>query len=586
MDNIFREISAKEWKNDIYTIFLLTRKHFLRLIVAVISGLVYSGLNGAIAWLVKPAIDDLLVQKNKTYLILLPIGVFFLFSLRGFFSFTNNFLMSSIGRKTVKDLRQEFFEKLLRLPIALFSQKSSSSLISRALNDIGSVQKSISSALKDFFVELSTIAVLAGVALYRRWDLALMSFTIIPFIAFMLSKFGKRLKKQSKKSRKLISRVTKVIHESLMGMRIIKAFTMEPQMRKRNERALREHYRNVMRQVRINEFTSFSMEVISGMGIAVILWYGFYLNLSDQLSIGEFFSLVIATMMMYNPLKKLSKVYNEFQMMRTALHRIKEVFLLENEQEGRFQKADLEGEIVFENVSFIYPETRNDVLSNINLNIQPGETIAIVGYSGAGKSTLTDMILGFWRTYSGRILVDGVDIKDYSHNGLRSHIGVVSQDIILFDDTVRNNILFGRPGASDEDIIEAAKVANAHDFIMEMPEGYDSFIGERGIKLSGGQKQRVSLARAVIKNPRILILDEATSSLDTDSEIKIQLALEKIMPGRTSIIIAHRLSTIKKADRIIVMDRGKIIQEGQHEQLTEQEGVYRELSSIQFGLSH
>jgi ABC-type multidrug transport system fused ATPase/permease subunit len=237
------------------------------------------------------------------------------------------------------------------------------------------------------------------------------------------------------------------------------------------------------------------------------------------------------------------------------------------------------GKILYKNVSFKYPESKERALSNINLEIMPGETVAIVGYSGAGKSTLTDLLLGFWKSYFGEILIDGINIKDFSLHNIRSHIGIVSQDIILFNDTARNNILFGKPDASDEDILQAAKAAYAHKFINEMPQGYDSIIGERGIKLSGGQKQRISLARALIKNPKILILDEATSLLDTDSEIKIQKALESSMKERTTIIIAHRLSTVQKADRIIVMNEGNVIQQGNHSDLSRQDGVYQELYS-------
>jgi subfamily B ATP-binding cassette protein MsbA len=584
MEDIFKEISGKEWKNDLYILFNLVKKHFLRLVVAILAGIGLSAINGAIAWLVTPAFNELLVEKIRTYLILLPIGAFLLFVFRGFFAFTNSFLMSSIGRKTVRMLRQAFYEKVLRLPMSTFSQRSSSSLLSRALNDIASVQKSIASTSRNFFVHSLTAIALAGVALYRKWDLALLSFIIIPLIVIIIGKLGKRLKKQSKKGRKLISRVTKIIHESLLGIRIVKSFTMENEMKKRSERAVGEHYRNVMRQVRLNEFTSLSVEIIAGAGVAIVLWYSFYLIIQGQLSVGEFLSLIVAITMMYDPLKKLSKVYNEFQRMRTAFHRLREIFALEDEKGGDIEKSQVEGEIILRNVFFKYPGLKVNVLQDINLHIRPGENIAIVGYSGAGKSTLIDIILGFWRSYEGNILLDGIDIKDYDLKNLRSHIGVVSQDIVLFDDTVKNNILFGKPEAGEEEIKEAARVANAHDFIMEMPQGYDTYIGERGIKLSGGQKQRVSLARAVIKNPKILILDEATSSLDTDSEIKIQQALEKIMPGRTSIIIAHRLSTIKKADRIIVMDRGRIIQEGRHDELSSKEGVYQELSNMQFGL--
>jgi len=345
-----------------------------------------------------------------------------------------------------------------------------------------------------------------------------------------------------------------------------------------NKLSVSEHYRNAMREVKISEFTTVCMEIIAGAGVAVILWYGSYLIISEQLSVGAFFSFVTAVLMIYNPLKRLSQVNNNFQRIRSALHRIKEIFILEDEQDGKIEKALIYGSIFYKNVSFRYPESKEMVLSNINLEILQGETVAIVGYSGVGKSTLADLLLGFWKNYSGEILIDKINIKDFSLQNLRSHIGIVLQDIILFNDTAKNNIKFGKPDASDTEIIEAAKRAYAHEFINEMPQGYDSIIGERGIKLSGGQKQRISLARAIIKNPKILV-DEATSLLDTDSETKIQRALESIKMGRTTIIIAHRLSTVQKADRIIVMDKGAIIQQGNHSDLSNQVGVYQELYS-------
>jgi subfamily B ATP-binding cassette protein MsbA len=365
---------------------------------------------------------------------------------------------------------------------------------------------------------------------------------------------------------------------------VIKSFTMEPAMREKNDHAVSEHYRNVMREVRINEFADSFMEMIGGVGVALILWYGSYLILNDKLPVGEFFSFTVAVLMMYDPLKRLSRVNNNYQMVRTSLHRIKEIFLLSDEPGGHISRETIEGHIRYEGVTFRYPDSKEPALSDITLDILPGETIALVGYSGAGKSTFTDLILGFWRAEEGRIMLDGIDIREYSQANLRSHIGVVSQDIILFDDSVRNNILFGNPGASDEEIVAASRAAYAHEFIVDMPNGYDTQIGERGVKLSGGQKQRISLARAVIKNPKILILDEATSSLDTDSEMKIQKALESILPGRTTIVIAHRLSTIKKADRIVVIDRGRIIQQGRHDELSARTGIYKELYDMQFGV--
>ncbi len=579
MKNFFRETSSKDWKNDFHTIWALTRQHLPRLIVAVLCSLVLSAINGGIAWLVKPSLDSLFVEKNRTILFLLPAGVFLLFVFRGLFAFLNNFLMSSIGAKIVKTLRQALYNKLLSLPISFFSKKSSGSIISRVLNDIGSLENLIANTARNFFVQSTTVIVLAIVALLRRWDLALLSFTIIPLVVIVADRFGKRMKKTSKKTREFISDVTKMVQETVLGIRVIKAFTMEEKMSNRNDEAVSRHYRNVMREVRIREFTAVSMELIAGAGIAVILWYGSYLIINNKLSVGAFFSFITAILMIYTPLKRLSQVNNNFQMIRTALHRVKEIFLLEDEVSGRIEKAKIEGDIVYDKVSFRYPDSVEPALKDVNLEIQPGETIAIVGYSGSGKSTLIDLILGFWKDYTGRITIDGTDIRDYSLKSIRSHIGVVSQDIILFDETARNNILFGRPNATEAEVVEAARAAYAHEFIMDMPQGYDTYIGERGVKLSGGQKQRISLARAILKNPKILILDEATSSLDADSEAKIQKALESIMPGRTTLIIAHRLSTINKADRIIVMDRGRIIQQGSHDELFSSGGVYQELYS-------
>ncbi|NOZ25946.1 MAG: ABC transporter ATP-binding protein [Nitrospirae bacterium] len=584
MKNFFRDVSSKEWRNDFHAIWSLTRQHLPRLIVAVLCSLVLSAINGAIAWLVKPSLDSLFVEKNRTILYLLPAGIFLLFVLRGLFAFLNNFLMSSIGAKIVKTLRQALYNKLLSLPVSFFAGKSSGSIISRVLNDIGSLENLIANTARNFFVQSATVLALAVVALFRRWDLALLSFTVIPLVVLVTDRFGRRMKRTSKKTREFISDVTKMVQETVLGIRVVKAFTMEEEMRRRNDEAVSRHYRNVMREVRIREFTSVSMEIIAGAGIAVILWYGSYLIINDKLSVGSFFSFITAILMIYTPLKRLGQVNNNFQMIRTALHRVKEIFLLGDEEEGGKEMTEIEGHIAYDGVSFHYPDSVEPALKDVSLEIQPGETVAIVGYSGSGKSTLIDLLLGFWNGYTGRITVDGTDIREYSLKGLRSHIGVVSQDIVLFDDTVRNNILFGRPEATEAEVLDAARAAYAHDFIMEMPQGYDTYIGERGVKLSGGQKQRISLARAILKNPKILILDEATSSLDADSEAKIQKALESIMPGRTTLIIAHRLSTINKADRIVVMDRGRIIQQGSHDELFSSGGLYQELYIAQSGM--
>jgi len=585
MLDIFREPYSRKWINDALTIWLLIKKHLPRLIAAMVCSLLLSSINGAIAWLAKPSIDNLFVMKNREYIVLVPLGLFILFTLRGLFTFANNFLMYSIGAKIVKFIRKIFYEKMMFLPLSFYTNESSGSAISRLTNDITILESLAANTAKNFFVQSATVIILASIALYRNVSLALLAFTVIPLIAFVAAKFGKKMKQTSMKTRKLISNVTRIIHEALSSIRVIKSFTLEEEMMRRNEQAISAHYRNIMREVRINEFTGAFIEIIAGIGIGLLSWYGFSLVVTDRLTIGEFISFVIAVMMMYDPLKRLSRVNNDFQTIRAVLHRLREVSSLENERSGTIEKDRISGKVVLNNVSFKYPEHTNLVLKDISLTINPGERLAIVGYSGAGKSTLTDLILGFWDNYSGTIAIDDINLRDYSLRNLRSHIGVVSQDIVLFDDTVRNNILAGNPTADGEDVIKAAMAAYAHEFIMDMPGGYEAQIGEQGVKLSGGQKQRISLARAILKNPQILILDEATSSLDTDSETKIQKALEGIMPGRTTVIIAHRLSTIQKADRIIVMDRGRIIQEGRHDELFGSDGIYRDLYTMQFGLT-
>jgi subfamily B ATP-binding cassette protein MsbA len=489
--------------------------------------------------------------------------------------------MSSIGAKIVWSIRQGIFNRLLTLPISFYNRTSSGSVVSKILNDVSLLQNTVAFTIKDFFVGGCTVTVLAVVAITRRWDLALLSFVVVPLILFSIGRFGKRMKKTGMNTRLLIAKITTILHESLHGMKIIKAFTMEKEMSKRHEVALTDHYRNTMREVRINEFSSLMAEVFGGIGIAIILLYGGHLVISDKMTPGSFFSFVTAILMMYTPLRRISRVFNDFQQGRNVIERVKDIVVVATDKKGGLQK-EIKGHIVFENVSFKYPFAEDYALKDINIEIMPNEIVALVGYSGAGKSTLADLIAGFWSPTDGNIYIDGVNTEDLSLNSLRTHIGVVTQDMILFDDTIKANILFGRPDATEQQVVKAAKDAYAHEFIMELPEGYDTKIGERGARLSGGQKQRITIARAILRNPSILILDEATSSLDTESEQKVQKALEGLMEGRTTVVIAHRLSTAQKATRIVVMNKGLIIQQGSHEELLSKGGLYKELYSIQF----
>lgn len=581
---IFKKRYSKNWKEDIFVLWQLSLPYIWRLVAAVLCSAMLSGVNGAVAWLIKPVLDSLFIKKASGFLFFLPFGVVILFFLRGAFAFLTDYLMSSIGAKIVRALRQGIYSKLLVLPLSFYNETSSGSVMSKVFNDIETLKSTVADTVKDFFVSGGTVIVLTIVAITRKWDLTLMSIVVIPLIIFSIAKFGTMMKRTSMKTRKLISKVTVILHESLQGMKIIKAFTMEKEMATRHENALMEHYRNTMREVRINEFSSLMAEVIGGVGIAIILFYGGHLVITEKISSGEFLSFITAILMIYTPLKKLSRLHNDFQQARNVIQRVREIVLVEPERKGGIEK-EIRGHIIFENVSFLYPSARDYAVNNINLEIMPGELIALVGHSGAGKSTLVDLLAAFWYPNEGHITIDDINTRDLSLKSLRRHLGIVTQDMVLFNDTSKANILFGRPDATNEEVIEAAKAAYAHEFIMDFPEGYETKIGEHGVKLSGGQKQRITIARAILRNPTILILDEATASLDTESEQKVQKALERLMTGRTTIVIAHRLSTVKKATRIIVMNKGRIVQQGAHDELLLQGGLYQELYNMQFASS-
>jgi subfamily B ATP-binding cassette protein MsbA len=582
IEEIFRERHTGNITADLRIMLRLLRPYTTIFVAAVLCSLILSGINGAIAWLIKPVLDSIFIKKSSSLLILLPAGVIILFLLRGIFTYFTNYLMNSIGAKTSKSLRENVYDKLLSLPLSFYNRTSSGSVISRILSDIEILNVTVAFTIKDFFVQGGTVIILAFVAIVRKWDLALLSFVVIPLIIYSIGYIGILMKKITARTRKLISEVTTILHESIQGMKIIKSFTMEKNMSDRYSTALHEHYRNYMREVRTNEFSQLMAEVLGGIGVAIIVFYGGYLVIHGEISAGSFFSFVAAILLIYTPLKRLSKVTNKFQEIRSIFERIREIFILDSEREGGIETS-VARIIEFRNVSFRYPEAHNFALKNVNLKISEGEVIALVGHSGAGKSTLVDLIAGFWYPTEGDILIDGVSTKDLSLKSLRRHLGIVSQDIILFNESIRANICFGRHDAPEEEIKNAAEAAYAHDFIMGLPQRYDTKVGERGVKLSGGEKQRITIARSILKNPSILLLDEATSSLDTESEHMVRQALEKLMSKRTTVVIAHRLSTVKNASRIIVMNQGSIVQEGTHEELLLQEGgLYRELYDLQF----
>lgn len=560
---------------------LLVKPYWSRLALVAILSLIVSGMTGALAWLVKPALDEVFLGKDTTLLIILPIAVLGLFVARGCLAFFQAYLMLSVGAKVVRDIRNALYGHLLFLPINEFKKESSGAMLSRAINDAGQLQQFLAQAVKDMFISGTTVIVLIGVAFYMRWDLALIAIVVLPFAFYSVKRVGIRLKNVSTEAQKKISLITEFFSETISGIKMVKVFGKEGVLNKLFMKRNHSYYQELMRATRLTGLTTLIMEVIGGFGIASVLWYGGWLVIQGIITPGQFFAFLTAIFMVYTPAKRLAAAHNSIQQSKASLERIDELLDKEVETNGKGHMGPLRDQIEFRKVSFSYPGSKRDVLSNLSFSVKKGEIVAIVGRSGAGKTTLVDLIPRFYDPRDGAIYINGVNIADVSLQSLRQQIGLVSQDVILFNDTVRANIVFGSPDVFDGHIINAAKAAYANDFILELPEGYDTIIGEGGVLISGGQRQRISIARAILKNPSILILDEATSALDAESEMMVQMAMDALIRDRTTFVIAHRLSTVKNADRIIVLENGSIVEIGVHDELLKTGGIYKKLYDLQ-----
>jgi subfamily B ATP-binding cassette protein MsbA len=567
---------------DYRRIYRLVRPYWPRVLLAIAAGLIISGLNAALAWMAKPAMDDVLIKKDATLLVLLPFAIFFIFLGRGIFTFCEEYLMRSASQKMVMHLRNGLYARSVELPLGYFGKNSSGEMISKVINDVNVLQDLISLTIKDLFQESATTLALMGVALWRRWDLTLISVTVLPLALYGVGNLGKRMRQISRRAQEKISDITEFLNESYGGIKIIKAFCRQTGEVRRFEEITRDYYRENMRATRVSEFAALIMEVVGGLGIAFVIWYGGSLIIKGAMTAGDFTSFLTAIFLVYTPAKRLARVNIGIQQARPPLERVQKLLAEAGEKEGTKELAPIARGIEFSNVSFIYPSAGQKALHGINLRVDKGEIVAIVGKSGGGKTTLANLLPRFFLPTEGAIYIDGVDISTATFASLRGQFGIVTQEVILFNDTIAANISYAKPGAATEEIIAAAKASYAHDFIVELPQGYETVIGERGMRLSGGQRQRLSIARAILKNPPILILDEATSSLDTASEMMVQKALENLMANRTTLVIAHRLSTVKKADRILVLDKGRIAESGSHTDLCAKGGIYKKLYDLQF----
>ncbi|MBI5182407.1 MAG: ATP-binding cassette domain-containing protein, partial [Nitrospirae bacterium] len=544
------------------------KPYWLKLLMAIVCTLIVSLMTPVLSYLVKPFLDDVFIKKNVVMLYTLVAAMPVLYIINGLSAYGQSFFMGYVGSRALMDIRNDLYEHIINLPLNVYNEKSTGKLMSRIINDVGLMQGAVTSVVKDLLQQSITIIGLVSVAFYQNWRLAAISIFVMPLTFYLLVILGRRLRKISKKGQERIADITSILQETFSSIKIVKGFGMEKFETDRFKEHNRGYFNITIKGIRVSEITSPLMESLGAIGAVVVVYYGGMNVINNEMTAGAFFSFLVAVGLMYRPVKSLSRTNNTLQQALAAAERVFSMLDMPTEKslekKDSLELAPLRNEIQFKDIFFKYGSSEAEVLSGINLTVKKGEVIAFVGTSGGGKTTLVNLIPRFFEPTSGKILIDGTDIRDASLASLRGQISIVSQDVILFNDSVRNNIAYGRADITLDSVINAAKAAYAHQFITKMPQGYDTVIGERGVRLSGGEKQRVAIARAILKDSPILILDEATSSLDTESEFMVQKALENLMKNRTTFVIAHRLSTIQHADRIAVVENGSINEIGRH----------------------
>ena len=556
-----------------------------RLLAAILCSVAVSATTGYAALLVKPILDEIFVARNTSRLALFPLLVMALYIARGFLLYGQAYLMRSVGQRVIRDLRQQMFSHLQGLPMTYFNRQHTGVLMSQIMHDVTLIERAVTEAVSTGLRQGLTLLALIGVAIYRDWVLATWALLVLPFAWLCIVQLGRALRRLSRRAQEHVGTLNALVAEVLGNIGVVKGFGREEYEDERFRRGNEAYYSVMLRSVRTDELRSPIMEFLAAVGVAAVIWYGGSHVIAGTTTPGTFFSFLTAIFMIYEPVRRLSRINNTIQ---TALAAAGRVFGLldtpgeEEAEDGRATLPPIRHGLAFNGVSMRYDPDGAPALDSLSLEVPAGSVVALVGASGAGKTTLVHLIPRFYEPETGCITIDGQNIQDVSLMSLRAQIGIVSQDVALFDDTVRRNILYGDPLASEEQVVAASRAAFAHDFVMQLPDGYDTVVGEGGVKFSGGEKQRLAIARALLRNAPILILDEATSALDSASERMVQQALENLMKDRTTFVIAHRLSTVRHADLIVVLHEGRIVEQGCHDDLFAASGHYRRLYDLQF----
>ena len=560
------------------------RPYLGRLIAAGFCTVMTAAANLYVPWIVRDVIDKVFQNKDSDLLNLISLGIVVIFFARGIFYYGQSYLMNYVGESIVIDVRGIVYRKLMTLSTHFFDTNKLGTIMSYVTNDVAALQGAMVANSIEIITETSVLIGSVGAMVYLDWKLTLFTFCTFPVVLFFMDFFGKKIRKSGHRIQQATADITSILQETLAATRVVKSFVREPYEIARFDQQNKANFYANMKSAKLMGTLSPVIEFIAALGVTAIIWFGGRSVIGGDITAGSLVAFLVYAINISNPIKRIARVLGSIQKALAAAER---VFYIMDLTDTIPQKPDaitlpsVEGNVEFRHVSFAYNKGET-ILHDVSFSAKPGQAIALVGPSGAGKSTVASLLPRFYDVTEGAIFVDGHDVRDVTLASLREQVGIVPQETNLFNDTVYNNILYGRLDATRDEVIAAAKAANADEFIQQLPKGYDTQLGDRGVNISGGQRQRISIARAILKNPRILILDEATSALDTESERIVQEALDRLMVGRTSFVIAHRLSTIQNAAKIIVLDKGSIVEEGTHQQLMAKHGLYAHLHDNQF----